>query len=224
MALQPSDLLVVQRVTGPSDEQKHYSLRVDALDTYMESTSSVTFKGKVDLTAAPSGSAASPNNGDLYINTGVGSSNAGWNGITAGTTVAEGDQVIYDGDNSEWILTSNGSDPGGQVDAVQGTAPIQVDATDPTEPVVSVLDATTSNSGVVQLASTADVTAGTSGVVVTADQLKTTNDLISAGGGGTVTEVTGTAPIEVANGTAAPVVSIKDDAFAPYDFSSLDTI
>ena len=223
MSLLPSDLLVVQRVTGPADDQKHYSLRVDALDTYMESTSSVTFKGKVDLTAAPSGTALTPNNGDLYVNIGAGSSNAGWNGITAGTTVTEGDQVIYDGDNSEWILLSNGSDPGGQVDAIGGTAPIQIDNSDQTEPVISVLYATTTDKGVVQLASIADVTAGTSGLVVTADQLKTTNDLISAGGG-TVTEVTGTAPIEVANGTAAPVVSIKEDAFAPYNFSSLDSI
>ena len=222
MALLPSDLLVVQRVTGPASDQKHYSLRVDALDTYMESTSSVTFKGKVDLTAAPSGSAASPNNGDLYVNTGAGSSNAGWTGIAAGTTVTEGDQVIYDGDNSEWILLANGSDPGGQVDAIGGTAPIQIDNSDTTEPVISVLDATTSATGVVQLATEADVIAGTSGVVVTADQLKDTNDLISSGGGGTVLEVTGTAPIEVADGTVNPVISIQDDAFAPYDFSSLD--
>ena len=222
MALLPSDLLVVQRVTGPADDQKHYSLRVDALDTYMESTSSVTFKGKVDLTAAPSGTALTPNNGDLYVNIGAGSSNAGWNGITAGTTVTEGDQVIYDGDNSEWILLSNGSDPGGQVDSIGDTAPIQVDSTNPAAPVVSVLEATTDRTGVVQLASTADVTAGTSDVVVTADQLKTTNDLISSGGGGTVTEVIAGTAIEVTNGTTTPTVSVKDETFAPYDFSSLD--
>ena len=51
--------------------------------------------------------------------------------------------------------------------------------------------------GAVVIASDSDVANGTAGVVVTADQLKTTNDNISNAGGGTVTNVTGEAPIEV---------------------------
>jgi hypothetical protein len=44
--------------------------------------------------------------------------------------------------------------------------------------------ATTAAKGAVQLADAAAVTAGTAGLVVTADQLKATNDAIAAGGGG----------------------------------------
>ena len=55
--------------------------------------------------------------------------------------------------------------------------------------------------------------AGTGGVVVTAAQLKTTNDAISNAGGGTVTNVTGTAPIQVASGTTTPAISIDNGTF-----------
>ena len=59
-----------------------------------------------------------------------------------------------------------------------------------TSPAVGVKDASTTQKGVVTLASSADVTNGTAGVVVTADQLKDTTDAM-------VHVVTGVAPIQV---------------------------
>jgi len=77
---------------------------------------------------------------------------------------------------------------------------------------VTVPEATTNVKGIVELATDAEVATGEADKVVTAAQLKDTNDAISASGGGTVLNVTGTDPIEVANGTVNPVVSIKDAA------------
>ena len=69
---------------------------------------------------------------------------------------------------AEYILQSNGDgtlswivNSAGDVTSVSGTAPIQVDNTDPQTPVVSVDSATTSALGVVQVGTNIDVTAGT---------------------------------------------------------------
>jgi hypothetical protein len=69
---------------------------------------------------------------------------------------------------AEYILQSNGDgtlswivNSAGDVTSVSGTAPIQVDNTDPQTPVVSVDAATTSALGVVQVGTNIDVTAGT---------------------------------------------------------------
>jgi hypothetical protein len=59
------------------------------------------------------------------------------------------------------------------------------------------VDATTAVKGIVQLADAAAVTAGTAGRVVTADQLKATNDAVATAVGGGVTTINGTAPISV---------------------------
>jgi len=77
---------------------------------------------------------------------------------------------------------------------------------------VTVPDATEDVKGIVELATDAEVGTGEAGKVVTAAQLKTTNDLISSSGGGTVTNVTGSDPIEVVSNTSTPVISIKDAA------------
>ena len=221
MALQNTDLCVVQKV----DTLDHHKVTLEDLEQYIEASPSVTFKGKVDLTAAPSGDAVTPNNGDLYINDTQGASNAGWTGITASTAVEIGDRVIWDSTPGEWILIADAGDPGGQVDSIVGQTPINVDDTlvgSATAPIISIDDATAAGEkGAVVIASDADVTNGTAGVVVTANQLKATNDAISSAGGGTVTNVTGTAPIEVTLNTSTPVVAIADNAFAPYDFTSL---
>ena len=221
MALLNNDLLVIQRVA----DQTHYKVTIEDLEQYIEASPSVTFKGKADLTSAPSGDAVTPNNGDLYINDTSGASNAGWTGITGATPVEPGDRVLWDSDPGVWVLIADAADPGGQVDSIVGQTPINVDDTlvgSATAPIISIDDATAAGEkGAVVIASDADVTNGTAGVVVTANQLKATNDAISSAGGGTVTNVTGTAPIQVTLNTSTPVVAIADDAFAPYDFSSL---
>ena len=212
MALQTTDLFVVQKI----DSLEHRKVTLADLEAYIEATPSVTFKGKVDLTAAPTGDALTPNNGDLYINDTQGASNAGWTGITAATAVEIGDRVLWDADPGEWVLIADAGDPGGQVDSIVGTTPINVDDNavgSATAPVISIDTATAPGQlGAVTIASGTDVANGTAGVVVTADQLKATNDSIAAGGNGTVLNVSGTDPIEVANGNLNPVVSIKDAA------------
>jgi hypothetical protein len=69
---------------------------------------------------------------------------------------------------AEYILQSNGDgtlswvvNSAGDVTSVSGTAPVQVDNTDPQTPVVSVDAATTSALGVVQVGTNIDVTVGT---------------------------------------------------------------
>ena len=72
--------------------------------------------------------------------------------------------------------------------------------------------------GVVTLASAQDVVDGSTGVVVTADQLKTTNDNLAGAIGGGVTSITGIDPIQTyTDGTEGstingPVIMIEDAA------------
>ena len=221
MALLNNDLLVIQRV----ESGQHYKITVDDLEKYIETSSSVTFKGKIDLTSAPTGDALTPNNGDMYVNDTEGTAAAGWTGLAAGTAVSSGDRVIWDSSPGEWIHFTSTGEPGGAVDTITGQTPITVDSNNVSNPIIAILDATTpGQKGAVTIASDGDVTNGTAGKVVTANQLKATNDSISAGGNGTVTNVTGTAPIEVSNNTSTPVVSIQANAFAPYDFGSLNPV
>jgi len=103
---------------------------------------------------------------------------------------------------------ASGAQPG-TVTNVSGTAPIQV-ATGTSTPVISVQDASTTVKGVVQLADAAAVTAGTAGLVVTADQLKLTNDAIATAAGGGITGISGTAPITITGPNTAKVVAVAD--------------
>ena len=224
MALESTNLFILQNASTKA----HHKVTLEDIAQYIESGDAVNFKGKCDLTQAPGGQAdvtLPANNGDMYINTGTGLSEAGWTGISAGTTVNPGDRVLWDSTPGNWILISDAADPGGQVDAITAAVPLDVDISNvgsPTAPYLTIAEATDPGElGAVTIASNSDVASGTPGVVVTADQLKTTNDAISSNGGGTVTNVTGKSPIEVINNTSTPEVSIKDDAFAPYDFSSL---
>jgi hypothetical protein len=97
----------------------------------------------------------------------------------------------------------------GTVTNVTGTAPVQV-ATGTTTPVISVTAASTTATGIVQLADAAAVTAGTAGLVVTADQLKLTNDAIATAAGGGITGLTGTAPVTITGPNTAKVVAVAD--------------
>lgn len=105
---------------------------------------------------------------------------------------------VYDG--TSWVET------GGAVQGVTGTAPIQVDNTDPLNPVISVSAASTSAAGVVQLN---DATNSTStSQAATANAVKTTYDLADAAlpkSGGTMT---GTITFDAAQ--TFPVAGIAD--------------
>ena len=97
----------------------------------------------------------------------------------------------------------------GTVTNISATTPLHV-ANPTSTPTLTVDDASTTAKGVVRLADAAAVTAGTAGRVVTADQLKTTNDAISAAAGGGITGIAGTAPITITGPNTAKVVAIAD--------------
>jgi hypothetical protein len=70
--------------------------------------------------------------------------------------------------------------------------------------------ATTTKAGVVQLATTADVTAGTVGRAVDAAQLKATNDRLTTTTTASITGVTGTLPVTAVTTTGKVVVGVND--------------
>jgi hypothetical protein len=128
---------------------------------------------------------------------------------------------IYDGTN--WLVAGSSS---ALASGVQPTGPVKgdlwVDTSGPSPivkvytgttwtPVDSVVGAaTTSAAGISQLATAADVTAGVSDRVVTADLLKTTNDAITAAaGGGGATNVAGTAPVVVTSTGTTRTISVS---------------
>jgi hypothetical protein len=116
--------------------------------------------------------------------------------ITAGTAgrVVDAAQLKAVSDADDWTRTGttlSPKTPGDLVDA--GALPA----------------ATASANGVVRLADAAAVTAGTAGRVVTADQLKATNDAIAAGGGG-IASITGTAPVAVTGTGSSRTIAVGD--------------
>jgi hypothetical protein len=70
--------------------------------------------------------------------------------------------------------------------------------------------ATTAAQGAVRLADAAAVTAGTAGRVVTADQLKATNDAVATAVGGGITSITGTAPVGVTGTGNSRTIAVGD--------------
>lgn len=115
--------------------------------------------------------------------------------VSAATTSAAGLLSAADKTKLDGIAAGAAA---GTVTTVTATSPIHV-ATATTTPALTIDDASTTAKGVVQLADAAAVTAGTAGRVVTADQLKTTNDAIAGG----ITTLTGTAPVTVTAGANA---------------------
>jgi hypothetical protein len=103
---------------------------------------------------------------------------------------------------------ASGAQPG-TVTNVTGTSPVQV-ATGTSTPVISVLDASTTAKGIVQLADAAALAAGTAGLVVTADQLKATNDAVATATAGGLSNVVGTAPIQVTGTGASRTIAVDD--------------
>ena len=123
------------------------------------------YKGATDVTGtAP----ASLENGDLYINEVAGLADSSWTGI-AGESVLENAFVIWDGTSNTWNTADLAVDAG--VTSISGSDPITVDNTNPAAPIIGVEDATTTQKGVVTLATATDIENGTANKVVTSDQL-----------------------------------------------------
>ena len=208
MTIQNTDLILVGRGGG--------SFRTPAseLQDFIAGGDAITYRGSVDVTAAPAAQ-LNPNppvSGDIYLNTGVGVCDAGWAGI-AGDACASGDRVAFNG--TEWSLISSGAADVGvvSVEAANGaTDPITVSGT-ASEVLLTVKDATVTQKGVNNLASTPD---GAGDITTDGNLVKEHyDDLLSrigvAAGGGTQ-GVTGTDPIEVSTDGVTHIaeVSIKD--------------
>ena len=206
MALQGTDLFVVQSQA----DGKLYKLRLDSLVAEVEGGDGVTFRGAVDLNNPPASSGVTlpGQNGDFYmVESDALVIDTGWVMQGGETSATQGDRIIYDGDDANWILIASGSSNAGTVTGVTASLPLESDG-DAVTPVISIVEArTTTAAGVAgdgkgtdgavhRLAEAADVvhTAGTADprAVVTADLLKSTNDIVqgivaSAGGVVTVT-------------------------------------
>ncbi len=197
MALQSSDLFVVQSQT----DAQLYKLTLTDLEAHLGGGSGIQFRGQVDLTQPPTGQIHLPQvNGDMYIvATDAVVINAGWTMKGGVTTASEDDRIVWIDGDAAYELITGGSGSGGIVTDIIGTTPIEVDSTDPTVPVISVKEASTTEKGVVaRLATTADVDSSnntaSSEAVVTADLLNATNkivDTLSTSPGGVQTVDTG---------------------------------
>ena len=219
MALQGTDLFVVQS----QNDGQLYKLRLDSLIAEVEGGDGVTFRGAVDLNNPPANSNVTlpGTNGDFYmVESDAAAIDSGWVMQGGETSATQGDRIIYDGDDANWILIASGSSNAGTVTGVTASLPLESDG-DAVTPVISIVEARTSTAAgtagdgkgtdgaVHRLAEAADVTA-TSGTadpraVVTADLLKATNDIVNglALSPGGVTTVTTTD----ANGNSALNIS-----------------
>lgn len=186
---QPSDLLLVQRGSTPyratAEEVKTFmlspatamvigaikpgtNLSVDADGTlHAAIPGALHYRGAIDPTTAEA--PADPAVGDVYLASASGVALASWSGI-AGEVVTQGDLLLFDG--SRWSANAALGPDGAGVIRIQVTAPLQVEESDPAQPLLSVALATTEAVGVVQRADAAAVEAGTAGRVVDAAQLQ----------------------------------------------------
>ena len=204
--------MVVQKASGAQEIRK---ATMQQLSDFLQTSDTVSYKGTANFTQGGE-EPGTKNTGDLYINSALASGTWAWSANSGGITdVDPGDRAIWNGTN--WDVIQSGTGDVG-VTEVQGTLPIIVTDGDTDTPVVSVRDATTAVNGVVTLASAQDVVDGSTGVVVTADQLKTTNDNLAGAIGGGVTSITGIDPIQTyTDGTEGstingPVIMIEDAA------------
>jgi hypothetical protein len=185
---QPTDLLLVQRGgtahKATAEQVKAYmlspattaaigaikpgtNLSVEADGTlHAAIPGALLYRGVIDPTTddAPANAAV----GDVYLASSSGVALASWSGL-AGAEISQGDLLLFDGSN--WSANAALGPDGLGVVRVRGTAPLTVDESDPTQPLLGVSAATTEAAGVVRLASSADLSGGTPGRVVDAAQL-----------------------------------------------------
>ena len=195
MALTGSDLLVVQQQTGNKDVK---SLSVTDLSTFLATQSPLNFKGSANMTVQGDEPAVSDRvAGNVYINSATLAGTFAWTGGTDpfSGTVQPNAQAVWV-DTTGWQVINNSSASVG-VETIQNALPITVNDDTASSPIIGVNAATTTTSGVVTIATDTDVIDGTEGKVVTSAQLNATNAAISNAGGGSVTAVSGVAPIVI---------------------------
>jgi len=216
MALEATDLLVVQKQSGGKEVRK---ASLSQLNDYLQTEPGVVYKGQANFTDGAQ-EPASKNTGDLYINDAPAAGTWAWSANSNGyTDVTPGDRALWSG--TSWDIIQSGADDIG-VSNVTGSLPITISGT-AGEPNVEIEQATTTAAGAIaRLATAEDVSASGTGettAVVTADLLKQTNIDLAAATSGGLTSVQGVDPIEVATtgGGAtvnSPEIKIKDAGFS----------
>jgi hypothetical protein len=220
MTLKSGDLFYVQRTgTGAGNYKMQASELVDFI---AGAEGTLNYRGTVDCTAAV-GTQLDPNppvTGDLYINTGTGNvdtsgsdkTNA-WVGINAASTPIEaGQRIVFDG--TSWAIV--GAESGGGVEEIAATAPITVDNTDPSKPVIGINAATNSAHGSTQLAdappNTGNLTSTNNTDVLSVPHFNELAGRITTAASGGTQNVVGVDPIEASQdaNTHVASVSIKD--------------
>ena len=215
MALESTDLLVVQKQSGAKEIRK---ASLSQLSDYLQAEPGVIYKGLANFTDGGD-EPATKNMGDLYINNAPGDGTWAWSANSDGITdVKPGDRALYNG--STWDIIQSGSDDAG-VTSVTASLPLSVTG-DPAEPNVESRQASTTESGHVQRLATEDDVkkdgSGSTNAVVTADLLKATNAALDGAIAGGVSNVIGVDPITVvtdgSGGSSAtsPAVGIEDAA------------
>ena len=218
MAIQNTDLILVGRAGGS------FQTPASELQTFIQGGDAVTYRGTANFTATPVGqiNPAVPATGDVYINTTAGTVDGNWTGA-AGSATDVGDRIIWDG--SAWELISSGAQDVGvvSIEAAGGaTDPITVGGT-ASEVTLTVKDASVSQKGVNNLASTPDG----AGVIATDGNLikEHYDDLlgrIGVAAGGGVQSITGDNGITT-SGTDSVTVSGIDATTADVGVVQLAT-
>ena len=215
MALESTDLLVVQKQSGAKEIRK---ASLSQLSDYLQAEPGVIYRGLANFTDGAE-EPASKNMRDLYINNAPGDGTWAWSANSDGiTNVKTGDRALYNG--TTWDIIQSGSDDAG-VTSVTASLPLSVTGT-AEEPNIESRQASTTESGHVQrLATDADVAkdgTGSTNAVVTADLLKQTNIALDGAIAGGVSNVIGQDPITITtdgtDGSSAtsPAVGIEDAA------------
>ena len=169
LAVSPADLAAAAYDLPVATSSVLGGIKVgDGLSVTADGTLSATLQGALVYRGATdvTGTAPTAVSGDLYINEVQGTAGASWNGLS-GETVLENAFLIYDG--TEWNSADIKVDAG--VTSLSGIDPIEVNNEAPASPIISVKDATTTQIGVVTLATATDIENGTANKVVTSDQL-----------------------------------------------------
>ena len=169
------------------------NLAIDPSTGVLEATlpPAINFAGQID----PTDPAPAASIGDAYIVSPGGVFDSSFDNL-AGKTGLVGDLCIYEGTvGHEWDLLSGLFGVG--VISIKGTDPVEVDSSDSNNPVISVKDVAPATGGI----------GGQKGIMSAIDKEKL--DGIAVGAEvGTVTEVKGTAPIQVTNGTDVPLITV----------------
>ena len=134
MALETTDVFVVQKQTGNKENKK---LSVQQLSDFLSTGPALNFKGTANMTIAGD-EPSSPQPGDVYVNSATSSGAFAWTGgnATFSGTVLPNAQAIWVAVTG-WAVTNNAGGSVG-VESIGSVLPVEIDASNAAVPIVSV--------------------------------------------------------------------------------------